>query len=320
MTLNEYLKNQNNYGKNLHLGTKDGGGFIFVGEIKENTVTKVVKKLDKRAKITARERLDSLQSRLSSTRMPVHTDPSEKAVAYESRVKKYKNRVDQFERYIEKWRDYLKHFESFGKREIVDISASNCWYNTDIVIVTGIETGDQELPALDGNDFSVDGCINLLEAVYQLASEEYENAYREVLRTQNRPGHRDAMIHLNQASDFFRNNPLVTFSGTDGVNAMRTIESHVKSDYKTRVMLRKLEAIDRAKAKKKNRVSELIKDAIAKRSESLKEIGEKIGVAPSTIGCYRNGKTPKAANKSLESLCKYLGIWDQVSAYYGSRK
>lgn len=320
MKLNEYLTNQKNYGKNLHLGTQDGGGFIFVGGIDESTATKVVKKLDKRARITARERLDSLQSSLSSTRRPVHTDPSEKASAYDLRVKKYNSRVDQFTRYIAKWRDYLKHFESFGAREIISISTSNCWYNTDIVIVDGIETGDQELPALDGNDFSIDGCINLLEAVYQLASEEYENAYREVLRTQNRPGHRDAMIRLNQASDFFRNNPLVTFSGTDGVNAMRTIESHVKNDYKTRAMLRKLEAIDRAKAKKKNRVSELIRDAIAKKGETIKTIGEKIGVAPSTIGCYRNGKTPKVPNKSLQTLCKYLDIWDQVSAYYGSRK
>lgn len=320
MTLNEYLKNQNNYGKNLHLGTKDGGGFIFVGQIGETTATKMIRGLNKRAKLTARERLDSLQSSLASTRRPVHTNPDEKIAAYELRVKKYESRCDQFTRYIKKWRDYLKHFESFGTREIVDISASNCWYNTDIVIVEGIETGDQELPALDSNDLSVDGCINLLEAVFQLASEEYENAYREVLRTQNRPGHRDAMIHLNQASDFYRNNPLVTFSGTDGANAMKTIESHVKSDYKTRAMLRKLEAIDRAKAKKQNRVSELIKDSIEKRGESLKEIAEKIGMAPSTIGCYRNGKTPKAPNKSLEVLCKYLDIWDQVSAYYGSRK
>ena len=319
MTLNEYLTNPNNYGKSLHLGTKDGGGFIFVGQIEED-MTKVIRKLDKKAKLTARERLDSVQTSLARTKRPVHTSPDEKKSEYELRVKKYKNRVDQFKRYVEKWRDYLKHFESFGKREIIDISASNCWYNTDIVIIDGIETGDQELPALDGNDFSVEGCINLLEAVYQLASEEYENAYREVLRTKNRAGHRDAMIHLNLASDFFRNNPLVTFSGTDGANAMRTIESHVKNDYKTRAMLRKLEAIDRAKAKKKNRVSELIKETIAKRGESLKEIGEKTGIAPSTIGCYRNGKTPKVPNKSLQTLCEYLGIWEQVSAYYGSRK
>ena len=319
MTLNEYLTNPNNYGKSLHLGTKDGGGFIFVGQIEED-MTKVIRKLDKKAKLTARERLDSVQTSLTRTKRPVHTSPDEKISEYELRVKKYKNRVAQFEKYVDKWRDYLKHFESFGTREIADISASNCWYNTDIVIIEGIETGDQELPALDGNDFSVEGCINLLEAVYQLASEEYENAYREVLRTKNRAGHRDAIIHLNQASDFFRNNPLVTFSGTDGANAMRTIESHVKSDYKTRAMLRKLEAIDRAKAKKKNRVSELIRDTIAKRGESLKEIGEKTGIAPSTIGCYRNGKTPKVPNKSLQTLCEYLGIWDQVSAYYGSRK
>ena len=320
MTLNEYLTNPNNYGKNLHLGTQDGGGFIFVGSIDESTATKVIRKLNKKAKLTARERLDSLQSSLTRTRRPAHTDPDEKIATYELRVNKYKSRVAQFERYIEKWRDYLKHFESFGTREIVDISASNCWYNTDIVIVDGIETGDQELPALDGNDFSVDGCINLLEAVYQLASEEYENAYREVLPTQNRPGHRDAMVHLNQASDCFRNNPLVTFSGTDGANAMKTIESHVKNDYKTRAMLRKLEAIDRAKAKKQNRVSELIKETIAERGESLKEIAEKTGIAPSTIGCYRNGKTPKVPNKSLQTLCEYLDIWDQVSVYYSSRK
>lgn len=320
MKLNEYLTDTNNHGKSIHLGTQDGGGFIFVGTVGASTATKVVRDLNKQAKLTARGRLDSLQSSLSSTRRPVHTNPDEKIATYELRVKKYKDRVAQFEKYIEKWRDYLKHFESFGLREIVDISASNCWYNTDIVIVEGIETGDQELPALDSNDLSVDGCINLLEAVYQLASEEYENAYREVLRTQNRAGHRDAVIHLNQASDFFRNNPLVTFSGTDGANAMRTIESHVKNDYKTRVMLRKLEAIDRAKAKKQNRVSELIKETIAKRGEPLKEIGEKTGIAPSTIGCYRNGKTPKVPNKSLETLCKYLDIWDKVSAYYGSRK
>lgn len=320
MKLNDYLTDTNNYGKSLHLGTKDGGGFIFVGSIDESTSIKIIRKLNKQAKLTARRRLDSIQSSLSSTRRPVHTDASESRSVYNTRVKKYEIRVAQFEKYVEKWRNYLKNFESFGQREIVDISVSGCWYNTDIVIIEGIETGDQELPALDGNDFSVDGCINLLEAVYQLASEEYENAYREVLRTQNRPGHRDAVIHLNQASDFFRNNPLVTFSGTDGANAMRTIESHVKNDYKTRAMLRKLEAIDRAKAKKQNRVSELIKETIAKRGEPLKEIGEKTGIAPSTIGCYRNGKTPKVPNKSLETLCKYLDIWDKVSAYYGSRK
>ena len=303
MQLIEYI--ENNPHQNVKIGTKNGGGFIFIGDT-DVPPYKLVK-IWKNYKAKYRELRDSY---------------SGKIVAYKKGLKKRdlkKKERDTTKRKLEyaiKREEYLtkylnKRNHGFLQREVLDIYDSIIDATYKIIIIEGIEVGsdENELEMPPITELEMEGIYKFLESIFNMAADDLAAAYRWYLRN---PRNAEAKRNLEQAERFYRDSPLVDWSGADGDDAIRTIKARVRRPRK----LAKVETVGPiGMLNNKELPVYYFSRAVDKQFGiiSSAQLGRELGVSPGTANDWRTKKWPGHMTEKYKRALKILDIYDEVS-------
>jgi hypothetical protein len=247
---------------------------------------------------------------------------------YTRSLKEYKADLEAVLKRLDRQREDMNTYCDIRNRIVKTFYISDVNPATLCLIVEGKECGNEETEWNVQKDINMAGCYNILESVYKDAAADYENAYAYSIR---RPHDKKAQEKLEFAERFFKDSPLVDWSGTDGENAMATIRARVNRRPSTRRIKTRHKALEHQLAKKQNTeryydtafkdsYTHIIKEAFEKTGRSLKDIACEMGVSNGYLSCLKSGSTiPNALTPKLKEFCDIIGCGREIGELYKSR-
>ncbi len=220
-------------------------------------------------------------------------------------MNKYDENYHVTKKSIMKLISYLDQFVDFRDREVLSASRSIIDPSYVNVIIPGRESGNYEglnLPRITSpEDLNIDGCLRLLERVYSEAAADFQDAYKAYLRNPGDPRYKSA---VQATSTFFKRSPLVSWSGVNGEEVLRTL--------KHRVMQNSTPVI------KKTNLQQSICERMKERGLRQIDLSRKLSIRPSSISKWCRGMFPSKPVESLTKVCRFLGCEDQMKLFYAN--
>lgn len=279
MTLREFLKYYPD--EKFEIGTHKGSGFLYIGEPGAEF------------------------NRFCRTYFNKRQDQLKKLVDAIQFMNKYSEEYPRLKSQVTKAINYMESYVDFRDREVVNATRSIIDNSYIVLTVTGKEQGKLsglDLPELDySQDINLDGCFKLLERVYADAAEEFQDAYRSYLTHPNDQRHKSALM---AASTFFRNSPLVDFSGASGDEVLRTLKHKVMAE---------------KKVVKGVRPDIAISSKLAENDYTKAQVAKACDISPSVLSKWCKGLYPKQLTDSMIRVCRYLKCEESVVIYYNNK-
>ena len=340
--LRDYIKRHP--GRHVKIGTYSGGGFIYEGYI-DNAMKKQLARLNAYYQSQYSKVVDNYDRKLDTYQVK-NGNKQQQAVL--ERTKQRRAAASK----------RATHFIKFQSRQVIQVYKSTVHSDLYIVIIDGKENGSDlvDLPgSFEPENLDLSACLSLLETLFQDAAQNYADAYRYYLR---KPRDNSSKQALHSAGSFFRNSPLVHWSGVDGEEAMRGIEFHVRNSprlqhelkmrdavatfkegqmeerrarrqrladrkmmHKQQHLERKQKALEAAEAGEAKQTTmmtpaEAIIRKLHEDNITIVALSKECGVSKSLISKWKTGGYPKSFSPKIQIFAEYLGVYDEIKAYY----